>query len=241
METTDVTEAGNTAASSGKLASAPWLRLPARLKVTQAVLKTITYKAANGSVGFVVTYAIVQSVKTAATLSGIWLAAGPFVYFAHESTWNYFGRSESETPDHLPPPVTIPLPWRKPGGTERAGVTVSRAAAKTLAWRCIATVADFSLVSAVVGSAATAAAVSGAGVVFGSAIYFVHERAWDRFNARHTATPAMTVASEDTVPALLPDKGWRERNAERVQRIRRFAPRTARALAARSRMAMAAG
>ncbi len=210
------------------------LGLPGRLKVTQSALKTVTYKAASTAAGFVTTYVIVQSATTAAALSGIWLVAGPGLYFAHESAWNYFGTADQDSQGHRPARVTVPLPGlvrRRMG----ADLTVSRAAAKTLVWRGIATAADFSLVCALLGNPATAAAVSFGGLVVGSFVYFGHEQAWDFYNAARADGATADAATNAALP--IPDA--HRPNLNRIRDIiigrprrRPARPAPARALAA---------
>jgi uncharacterized membrane protein len=64
---------------------------------------------------------------------------------------------------------------------EHGGLTISRALAKTITFRTIATIMDFSVTYIVVRDLATAAGLSAFGFVVGPFVYFGHERLWDRF------------------------------------------------------------
>ena len=58
---------------------------------------------------------------------------------------------------------------------------MSRALAKTITFRTIATVMDFSVTYIVVQDLAIAAGLSAFGFVVGPFVYFGHERLWERF------------------------------------------------------------
>jgi uncharacterized membrane protein len=66
--------------------------------------------------------------------------------------------------------------------------------AKTITFRTIATVMDFSVNYVVVGDIATAALLSSTGFVLGPFVYLGHEMAWDRYGAGAQA------AGEQTTP-----------------------------------------
>jgi uncharacterized membrane protein len=58
---------------------------------------------------------------------------------------------------------------------------MSRALAKTITFRTIATIMDFSVTYIVVRDLATAAGLSAFGFVVGPFVYYGHEKLWDRF------------------------------------------------------------
>ena len=58
---------------------------------------------------------------------------------------------------------------------------MSRALAKTITFRTVATIMDFSVTYIVVQDLAIAAGLSAFGFVVGPFVYFGHERLWDRF------------------------------------------------------------
>ncbi len=89
---------------------------------------------------------------TAAGLSTFAFVVGPLFYLAHETARNYFGPANT---------VDLPAlsPLRRDGETPpagRKGLTISRALAKTIAFRTIATAMDFTTIYVVVGDLATA-------------------------------------------------------------------------------------
>jgi uncharacterized membrane protein len=110
--------------------------------------------------------------------------AGPLFYLGHEAAWNYLG-----------PPEAADLPVAVGGG-----LTVSRALAKTVTFRTIASVMDFTTNYVVVGDVAAAVVLSASGFILGPFVYFGHERAWDYFSAPREST-VDPPASIKLVPA----------------------------------------
>lgn len=150
-----------------------------RFAVGQALAKTITYRLIVTSLDFTTNYIVIGEFATAAGLSTLNLFAGPLFYFAHEAAWNYLGHPESN--------IEVPLVTAGESGAEQvglAGFTMSRALAKTITFRTIATVMDFTTNYVVVGDVASAAILSAAGFVLGPFVYFGHEKAWEYFGER---------------------------------------------------------
>jgi uncharacterized membrane protein len=147
-----------------------------KFAVGQAVAKTITYRLIVGTLDFTVNLVVIGDLSTAAGLSTLSLVAGPLFYFAHEAAWNYIGHPDSG--------VAVPLldVERQQVGIGR--FTISRALAKTIVFRTLATAVDFTVNFVVVGSVAQAAILSSTGFVLGPFIYYGHERAWDYFSNR---------------------------------------------------------
>jgi uncharacterized membrane protein len=155
--------------SSAARTSATSQTVSARLGLSRAVAKTITYRIIVTSLDFTSNVLVIGDVATAAGLSTFALVAGPLFYFAHETLWNYY---------HGPDENQVSLPGFAAGGD---GFTLSRALAKTITFRTIATVMDFTMTYVVVGDAVTAAGLSAFGFVVGPFVYWGHERAWDYF------------------------------------------------------------
>ena len=162
---------------------------PKRLEVTQAVAKTITFRIVVTSLDFTVNYVVLGELAVAAGLSTFGLVAGPVFYLAHETAWNYLGPSDTEHGvqvfRQLPPDAAVPARWR--------GLVVSRALAKTVTFRTIASVMDFTVNFVVVGELGTALLLSASGFVLGPFVYYGHEMVWDRFASRK-ALPAPASA-----------------------------------------------
>jgi uncharacterized membrane protein len=76
----------------------------------------------------------------------------------------------------LRPDVKAPLAGRE-------GITINRALAKTITFRTIATMTDFTTNYVVVGDLATSATLSAFGFVVGPFIYLGHEMAWDYYGS----------------------------------------------------------
>jgi uncharacterized membrane protein len=160
-------------AATGAAANAK-TNLPARLKVRRAVAKTITFRIIVTTLDFTSNVIVIGELGTAAGLSTFALVAGPLFYLAHEGAWNYLG-----------PPgdtVRVGVPTLATGdATAARGFAMSRALAKTITFRTIATIMDFSVTYIVVRDLATAAGLSAFGLVVGPFVYFGHEKLWDRF------------------------------------------------------------
>jgi uncharacterized membrane protein len=161
-----------------------------RLAVGQAIAKTITYRLIVTTLDFTTNYIVIGELATAAGLSTFNLLAGPIFYFAHEAGWNYLAHPESG--------VELLTPGEKAEqtGIEIGGFTVSHALAKTVTFRTLATIMDFTTNYVVVGNVGQAMILSATGFVFGPFVYFGHEKAWEYFGGR-----ASDAAAE---PRLLP-------------------------------------
>ena len=156
------------------------LAAPAGLRIKQAIAKTVTFRVIVTTLDFTTNYVVIGELATAAGLSGFALVAGPLFYLAHETAWNYFRPSEAA--------VELPglLPHRPDPEASLAGqgaITISRALAKTITFRTIATAMDFTANYVVVGELATALGLSAFGFVVGPFVYLGHEMAWDYYGS----------------------------------------------------------
>jgi uncharacterized membrane protein len=78
--------------------------------------------------------------------------------------------------------VRVGLPAPASGDeTPGHGFTMSRALAKTITFRTVATIMDFSVTYIVVRDLAVAAGLSAFGFVLGPFVYYGHEKLWERF------------------------------------------------------------
>jgi uncharacterized membrane protein len=161
------------------------------LRIKQAIAKTITFRVIVTTLDFTTNYVVIGELATAAGLSAFALVAGPVFDFVHETAWNYYGRSSDA--------IAVPLPF--PG--RPAALTVDRAIAKTITFRTIATIMDFSATYVVVGDLATAAGLSAFGFVIGPFVYLGHEMAWDYFGSPRERQRALP-APESAAPVVQP-------------------------------------
>jgi uncharacterized membrane protein len=142
----------------------------------RAIAKTITFRIIVTTLDFTVNYVVIGELATAAGLSAVSLVVGPLFYLAHETAWNYFGGSQGRVglalAARLRPDDATPV-----GG----GFTISRALAKTITFRTIASTVDFTLNYVVVGDFITAVALSASGLILGPFVYLGHEMAWDHY------------------------------------------------------------
>jgi uncharacterized membrane protein len=154
-------------AQGQELAAAPSALLP-RFAFGQAIAKTITYRIIVTTLDFSTNYIVIGEFATAAGLSTFNFIAGPLFYLGHEAIWNYLG-----TGDAVDVPVGEQGAWGR--------FTVSRALAKTVTFRTLATAMDFTTNYVVVGDVASAVLLSATGFVLGPFVYYGHEKAWDYF------------------------------------------------------------
>lgn len=148
----------------------------ARLGIGQAVAKTITFRIIVTTLDFTTNYVVIGELATAAGLSTFNLIVGPLFYLAHETAWNYFGPAEDSIElRHLPP--------ASPDARQSGGLTISRAVAKTITFRTIATAMDFTTNYVVVGDVVTAAGLSAFGFVLGPFVYLGHEKLWEYYGS----------------------------------------------------------
>jgi uncharacterized membrane protein len=173
-----------------------------RFGIKQAVAKTITFRVIVTTLDFTTNYVVIGELTTAAGLSTFNLIAGPLFYLAHEAAWNYLGGSAESAINVLD---LLPGQKRDAGPTRRGGLMISRALAKTVTFRTLATAMDFTINYVVVGDVATALVLSASGFVLGPFVYFGHEWLWDRYGApkeRAEAAPALLEwRGADEVPA----------------------------------------
>jgi uncharacterized membrane protein len=148
------------------------LAAPAGFSVKQAVAKTITFRIIVTTLDFTSNYVVIGEAGTSAGLSAFALVVGPLFYFAHEAAWNYFGPSAE-------------------GDVSVAGFTISRALAKTITFRTIATAMAFTTLYVVVGDLPTAIGLSAFGFVVGPFVYLGHEIAWDYYGSPRKGAPGL--------------------------------------------------
>ena len=166
-------------AAADRLDGKALITAPGRFPIKQAIAKTITYRVIVTSLDFTVNYVVLGEFATAAGLSAFALVIGPLFYLVHETAWNYFGDADKRVD------LTILVPTSDTGAQSepRSGFTISRALAKTITFRTIATTMDFATNFVVVGDLATAATLSASGFILGPFVYFGHEKLWEYYGS----------------------------------------------------------
>ena len=162
---------------SGKTSRRRRPRLPAS-GLKQAIAKTITFRIIVTTLDFTTNYIVIGELATAAGLSTFNLVGGPMFYLVHETAWNYFG----------PAGADVRVPVGQAPSADGEGFTVSRALAKTITFRTLATVMDFTTNYVVVGDVATAVGLSAFAFVVGPFVYLGHEKLWDYYGSPRTRT-----------------------------------------------------
>jgi uncharacterized membrane protein len=181
------------ASAPGRTGGKVTYALPARANIKQAVVKTITYRIIVTSLDFSVNYVVIGELATAAGLSAFALVVAPLFYLGHEAAWNHFGAT------YRPLDITEFLPLRpnaKASWAARGGLTLSRAIAKTITFRTIASAMDFTTNYVVVGDLATAAVLSASGLILGPFVYFFHEKAWEHVGSSAMDLPQLPAPTD---------------------------------------------
>jgi uncharacterized membrane protein len=199
-------KASRQAEPAGGLASQPdtngALAILAKLGIKQAVAKTITFRVLVTALDFTTNYVVIGEVTTAAGLSTLGFVIGPLLYLTHEAAWNYLGPTEDAAVA-----VKIPLSLQ-PAETSPVGqFTMSRALAKTITFRTIATVVDFTTIYVVVGDVLTAAGLSAFAFVVGPFVYLGHEKLWDYYGSPKKGAPKEPTLLLPAPPSSVPASG----------------------------------
>jgi uncharacterized membrane protein len=168
----------------------------------RAAVKTLTYRVMVTTVDFGANYFVIGELATAAGLSSLSLIAGPVAYFAHEAAWHYYGPASAQHLNPLEATVHVPIPGAAEGednGQARfAGLKVSRALAKTATYEVVTGVSEFSVNYLFVRDLAAAAGLTAFSILISPFVYYVHEKAWDYYDAAKARSPAAPA------PKLLP-------------------------------------
>jgi uncharacterized membrane protein len=165
----------------------------------RAVVKTLTYRVIVTTIDFGANYFVTGELTTAAGMSSLSLVAGPIAYFAHEAAWHYYGPASARQPNPLEATVHVPIPGaaqgEENGRTRFASVKVSRALAKTVTYEVVTAVSEFGANHLFVRDLAAAAGLTAFSIVIAPFVYYVHEKAWDCYDATK-------ARSSPSVPAL---------------------------------------
>jgi uncharacterized membrane protein len=185
-------------APTAHCAEAPASSEPVFFDTWHAVVKTFTYRVLVTTVDFGANYFVIGELATAAGLSSLSLVAGPIAYFAHEAAWHYYGPASARHPNPLAATVHVPIPGaaegEENGRTRLASVKVSRALAKTVTYEGVTAVSEFGANYLFVRDLAAAAGLTAFSIVIAPFVYYVHEKAWDYYDA--------TKAPPRAAPAL---------------------------------------
>ncbi len=189
------------AAPTAHAAEAPASGEPASFDTWRAVAKTFTYRAAVTTIDFGANYFVIGELTAAAGLSSLSLVAGPIAYFAHEVIWHHYGPVSARHANPLEATVDVPIPGIAGSGENRrtASVKVSRAVAKTVTYEVVTGVSEFGANFLFVRDLAAAAGLTAFSMVIAPLVYYVHEKAWDYYDAtKARSSPAAAP------PKLLP-------------------------------------
>ena len=160
----------------------------------RAVVKTLTYRVMITTVDFSANYVVIGELATAAGLSSLALVAGPIAYFAHEAAWHYYGPASARQLNPLEATVHLSIPGaakdEQNGPTRFSNLKVSRAVAKTGTYEVVTGVSEFTVNYLFVRDLAAAAGLTAFSMVIAPVVYYVHEKAWDYFDATKARSPA---------------------------------------------------
>lgn len=170
-----------------------------RIAITRSVVKTVTFRVIVTTLDFTTNYVVLGELGTAAGLSAFSLAVAPVFYLLHETGWNYFGGTVERGGGMWGPKVDLGTVL--PGRAGRP-LVISRALAKTVTFRTVATVMDFTTNFAVTRDLGTALLLTSTGFVLGPFVYLGHEMAWDQFGGP-AAAPGQNSSSVSRRVALV--------------------------------------
>jgi uncharacterized membrane protein len=158
---------------------------PASFDTWRAVVKTITYRATVTTIDFGANYFVIGELTAAAGLSSLSLVAGLIAYFAHEVIWHYYGPVSVRDSNPLEAMVDVPIPGIAGSGENgrTVSVKVSRAVAKTVTYEVVTGVSEFGVNFLFVRDLAAAAGLTAFSMVIAPFVYYVHEKAWDYYDA----------------------------------------------------------
>jgi uncharacterized membrane protein len=180
-------------APSAHSEEAPASGEPVSFDARRAVVKTVTYRAIVTTVDFSVNFFVIGELVTAAGLSGLSLVGGPIAYFAHEAAWHYWGPASARQSNPLEATVHVPIPGaaesEQDERTRFAGIEVSRALAKTVTYEGVTAVSEFGANFIFVRDFAAAAGMTAFSMVVAPLIYYIHEKAWDYYDAQKVGSP----------------------------------------------------
>jgi uncharacterized membrane protein len=178
---------------------------PAVFDTWRAVAKTFTYRVIVTTADFGANYFVIGEPVTAAGLSSLSLVAGPIAYFAHEAAWHYYGPASARHPNPLEAAVLVWFPGaakgEEDGRTRFPSLKVSRALAKTVTYEGVTAVSEFAVNYLFVRDLAAAAGLTAFSIVIAPFVYYVHEKAWDYYDATKVAHRGKTVGQRATSSA----------------------------------------
>ncbi len=179
-------------APAARSAEVPASDEPASFDTWHAVVKTFTYRVIVTTVDFGANYVVIGELATAAGLSSLSLVAGPIAYFAHEAAWHYFGPISARNPNPLEAMVRVPIPGAGKGEPDGrfASIKVSRAVAKTVTYEAVTGVSEFGANYFFIRDVVAAAGLTAFSIVIAPLVYYVHEKAWDYYDATKARSPA---------------------------------------------------
>jgi uncharacterized membrane protein len=70
----------------------------ARIEVSRAFAKTVTYEGVTAVSEFSVNYLVVRDLAAAAGLTGFSIVIAPFVYYVHEKVWDHYDATTARSP-----------------------------------------------------------------------------------------------------------------------------------------------
>jgi uncharacterized membrane protein len=179
---------------------------PASFDTWRAIVKTLTYRVMVTTVDFGANYVVIGELATAAGLSSLSLIAGPIAYFGHEAAWHFYGPASARHANPLEATVDVPIPGvtagvdagEDKGQTRLVGIRMSRALAKTVTYEGVTAVSEFGVNYLFVRDLVAAAGLTTFSIVISPFVYYVHEKAWDYYDAVNGRSPQ--AASRTPLP-----------------------------------------
>lgn len=157
------------------------------LGVKKTFAKTATFRILSSSLDLTWNYVLLGDIATAAGLSGFGFIASTTFYFIHEASWNKIKALSVNKP--IKYFQNTKIEDSRSEITERKywwDLQVSPALAKTLTFRSMATIAEFTTNYFVVRDVPMAAALSAFGFICGPFVYYAHEKVWENYDKNNS-------------------------------------------------------
>jgi len=158
--------------------------------VQRTLAKTFTFRVLSSSLDFTWNYALLGDVATAAGLSGFGFIASTTFYFIHEMSWNHLKAQPEKKSFNIFLSSTKESSFDTISNQDgRWFLHINPTLAKTITFRTMATLAEFTTNYVVVRDIPMAAALSAFGFICGPFVYYGHEKIWEQYPGKPESNP----------------------------------------------------
>lgn len=137
----------------------------------RSIAKAISWRATGTADTFLISWIITGEPLLATGIAGTELATKITLYYLHERVWSR-------------------VPWGRGLGA-KGGDSRGRSIAKAVSWRTTGTIDTFLISWLITGNAGTASGIAATEVLTKVALFYFHERIWDRISWGRPGTVAI--------------------------------------------------